>query len=56
MESWEEFCWHRDLDQMQAIGEIDRILQEWGPADPLLDPPPDPDEENREYWEQGPPF
>ena len=56
MESWEEYCWHRDLDQMQANGEIDRILQEWGPADPLHDPPPDPDEENREYWEQDPPF
>lgn len=56
MESWEEFCWRRDLDQMQANGEIDRIMQEWGPADPLHDPPLDPDEENREYWEQGPPF
>ena len=41
---------------MQAIGEIDRILQEWGPADLLHDPPPDPEDERGEYWEQGPPF
>ena len=28
MESWEEYCWHRDLAEMQAAGEIARIMQE----------------------------
>jgi len=56
MESWQEHCWHRDLDQMQSSGEIDRIMREWGPADPLHDPPPDPEEERRQHWEQDPPY
>ena len=56
MESWEEYCWHRDLAEMQAAGEIDRIMQECGPEDPLHDEPPDPEEESRQRWDQDPPF
>lgn len=56
MGSWETFCWHRDLAEMQAAGEIDRMLQEWGPEDPLHEEPAGPEEERRRRWEQDPPF
>lgn len=56
MESWDHHSWRRDLAEMEANGEIDRIMQEWGPEDPRHDAPVDPEEEQRQYWEQDPPF
>ena len=56
MESWEAYCWRRNLAEMETNGEIDRIMQEWGPEDPQHAAPPDPEEERRQYWEQDPPF
>ena len=43
-------------EEMQAAGEIARIMQESGPEDPLHDEPPDPEEESRQRWDQDPPF
>ena len=34
-ESWQEHLWHRDLEEMERCGELDRILLEMGPCDPV---------------------
>ena len=54
-ESWVHHQWLVDMDEMERSGELDRLLDEWGPVDPEVELT---DEERRleELKKSPPPF
>ncbi|MGP9538560.1 HNH endonuclease [Brachybacterium sp. AOP43-C2-M15] len=61
MDSWEHHGWLVQMEEMERCGEIDRILQEWGPADTAIEGVLDPDQRPGDvprgsWWDEEPSF